>query len=208
MRNYVLGPVLACFLSWDASARPVSYPDGWMFMTMNDHMEYSNMLSYSPTAQYAVGVRTDYMREDEDWLHTVTYNRLLKRWNAPDSQGNLFLQTGVGAAQHSDDIDPAATLGIEADWETRRIYFSYENRYIYAGNVERSFSHKARAGIAPYLGGYDDIHTWLMVQIDHHPSERDNVVVTPFVRLFNQELLGEVGISHKGDVMFNATYQF
>jgi hypothetical protein len=118
------------------------------------------------------------------------------------------LQTGIGAAQHGDDVDPAATLGFEADWETRRIYFSYENRYIYAGDVERSFSHKARAGIAPYIGGYDAMHTWLMLQIDHHPGERDNVVATPFLRLFTQEVMGELGISHKGDVMFNATLQF
>lgn len=179
-----------------------------MLMTMHDHMEYSNMVSYSPTAHYAVGVRSDYMREDKDWLHTATYNRLLQRWNAPDSQGNLFLLTGLGAAEHYSEVDPAVTLGLEADWETRRIYFSYENRYIYAGDVEKSFSHKARAGIAPYIGGYDDLHTWLMIQIDHHPAERDNVVVTPFVRLFTQQLLGEIGISNKGDVMLNATLQF
>lgn len=210
MRYYVFAMALATFLSSSASvqARPVSYPDGWMFMTMNNGSEYSNMLSYSATAQYAVGVRSDYLRKDQDWVHTLTYNRLLKRWNAPDSQGNLFLQTGAGAAYHGDEIDPAATLGIEADWETRRIYFLYENRYIYAADVERSFSHKARVGVAPYLGNYDAIHTWLMVQVDHQPNERDNVVVTPFVRLFTQELLGEAGISNKGDVMFNVTYQF
>ncbi len=189
-------------------ARPVSYTDGWMFMTMNDHTEYANALSYSPTARYAIGVRSEYLREDGEWMHTATYNRLLKRWNAADSQGNLFLLTGAGAAQHGDDVDPAATVGMEADWETRRIYFLYENRYVYAGDIERSYSHKARVGVAPYVGNYDDVHTWLMVQIDHHPSERDNVVVTPFVRLFNQELLGEAGISNKGDVMFNLTYQF
>jgi hypothetical protein len=196
------------FLPASAFARPVSYPDGWMYMTMNDHMSYSNMLSYSPTAYDAIGIRSDYMREDKDWLHTATYNHLLKRWNASDSQGNLFLLTGLGAAQHGDAVDPAATLGFEADWETRRIYFSYENRYIYAGDIERSIWQKARTGIAPYIGGYDDIHTWLMVEVDHHPSLRDNVVVTPFVRLFNQQALGELGISNKGDVMFNATLQF
>lgn len=179
-----------------------------MLMQMNDHSKHSVMASYSPTAQYAVGLRSEYMREDEDWVHTATYNRLLKRWNGADSQGNLFLQTGLGVAEHRGEIDPAASLGLEADWETRRIYFSYENRYLYAGDVEQSFSHKARAGFAPYVGDYDDIHTWLMVQIDHHPTERDNVMVTPFVRLFTQEVLGEIGISNKKDVMFNVTFQF
>ncbi len=200
--------ILVFFVPIDAFARPVSYPDGWMYMTMNDHAERSNMLSYSPSAWYAVGVRSDYMIEDKNWVHTATYNRLLKRWNASDSQGNIFLQTGLGVAQHADEIDPAAALGIEADWETRRIYFAYENRYLYAGDINKSYTHKARVGVAPYVGNYDDIHTWLMVQVDHHPEEEDNIVVTPFVRLFTQEVLGELGISNKGDVMFNATLQF
>jgi hypothetical protein len=79
MRFSIAAVILASVLPLTADARPVSYPDGRMLMTMHDHMEYSNMLSYSPTAHYAVGVRSDYMREDKDWLHTVTYNRLLKR---------------------------------------------------------------------------------------------------------------------------------
>jgi hypothetical protein len=199
---------LALVVPFGAGARPVSYPGGWMVMSMNDHMQYSNMLSYSPTARDAFGVRVDYMREDEDWIHTATYNRLLKRWNAPHSQGNMFLMTGLGVAEHRGEVEPAATVGLAADWETRSLYFSYENRYIYGGDVERSFAHKARAGFAPYVGDYDDLHTWLMVQVDHHPSERDNFVVTPLVRLFTQEVLGELGVSHQGDVMVNITFQF
>ncbi len=179
-----------------------------MAMTMNDHSQNSTMLSYSPTARDAIGIRSDYMREDKEWLHTVTYNRLLKRWNESDSQGNLFLLTGLGAAQQGNDSTMAATLGLEADWETRRLYFLYENRVVEAGDIERAFAQKARVGVAPYIGGYDDVHTWLMVQVDHHPSERDNIVVTPFVRVFTPEVMGELGISNKNDIMFNATFQF
>jgi hypothetical protein len=148
------------------------------------------------------------MREDKDWIHTATYNRLLQRWNAPDSQGNLYLLTGLGEARHGNDADPAATLGLEGDWETRRIYFSYENRLICAGDIEQSLSHKARTGFAPYVGGYDDIHTWLMLQVEYQPTLRENVTVTPFVRVFTQETLGELGISNRNDVMFNLTFQF
>jgi hypothetical protein len=179
-----------------------------MAMTMNDHMQYTNMLSYSHTARDAVGIRSDYMRDDKYWLHTATYNRLLKRWNESDAQTNLFLLAGLGTAQHGDDSNLAATFGMEADWETRRFYALYENRYIEAGDVDRAFMQKVRVGVAPYIGGYDDVHTWLMLQVDHHPSLRDNVVVTPFVRAFNQELMGELGISNKKDIMVNATYQF
>lgn len=191
-----------------AVARPVSYADGWMFMQMNDHMEHAAVLHYSPTAYYAVGLRSEYQREDEDWVHTLVYNRLLQRWNAADSQGNLYLQSGLGMAEHAGDIEPAASVGLEADWESRRLYVAYENRYLYAGEVEKSFAHKVRFGFAPYLAGYDDLNTWLMVQVDHHPAGRDNVVVTPFVRLFTAEALGEFGVSNHKDVMLNLTLQF
>lgn len=191
-----------------AIARAVSFPDGWMAMTMNDFASYSNSISYSPTARDAFGVRSDYMREADVWLTTATYNRLLKRWNTSDSQANIFLQTGVGVANAGDDENAAGSIGIEADWETRRYYVNYENRYVNAGNVMREYSQKARVGIAPYVGGYDDIHTWFMLQVDHRPSDHDNVTVTPLVRVFNQEVLGEFGISHRGDVLANITWQF
>lgn len=191
-----------------AHARPVSFPGGWMIMQMNDGSYNSLMVNYSPTAQYSVGARTDYMSEDETWMHTLNYNRLLKRWNGPDSQANIFLMTGAGVGEDHGDTAPAAFGGIEADWETRRYYTLYENRFIGSSAINESFSQRARLGIAPYIGGYNDIHTWLMVQVDHRPSERDNITITPFIRLFNQEVLGELGFSNHKDVMFNITMQF
>jgi hypothetical protein len=197
-----------CLLALPAFARPVSFPDGWMFMQMNDHSEHSLMLSYSPTAKYAVGARSDYMQEYKYWLNTATYNRLLKRWNEKDSQANLFLQTGIGAATKEGITEPAGFLGLEADWETQRLYLSYENSALAAGSIEESFTHKARFGVAPYVGGYDDIHTWFMVQVEHHPYSTDKVVVTPLVRFFTTQFLTEVGISDRADVMLNVTLQF
>jgi len=181
-----------------------------MAMTMNDHNSYSNSLSYSFDARNALGVKSDYYREDEEWVHTVTYNRLVARGNEADSQANIYLLTGAGVMTQSGgkDEDAALTLGIEADWESRRFFVSYENQWIKAGDMEDSLSHKTRVGVAPYIGGYNDVHTWLMLQTEYHPTQRDNVTVTPLVRVFNQELLGEFGISTKRDVMLNLTYQF
>ena len=191
-----------------AQARPVSYPGGWMAMTMNDSMENSAMLSYSPTAKDAFGIRTDYMRNDETWLHTLTYNRLLKRWNEADSQANLFLMTGAGIGDDHGSFSPAGFGGIEADWESRRYYISYENRFIASEANDQYFDQKARVGIAPYIADYDGVHTWLMLQVQNNPSADDKFVVTPLVRLFNTEILTEVGYSSNNTLLFNATWQF
>lgn len=200
--------LLLVLTPFSAEARPVSYPDGWMLMQMNDDRESSLMLSYSPTARDAFGVHEGVQRDADYWLHMLTYNRLLQRWNTKESQANIFLLTGLGAATSDTRSEVAASLGLEADWETRRLYVAYENNFLEAGRIDRSFSHKARFGVAPYLADYRDLHTWLMVQVEHRPNEGDAVIVTPFVRLFTQDVLGEIGISSRADPMLNFTFQF
>jgi len=168
----------------------------------------------------ALGARVDYFSGDEEWLTTVTYSHLLKRWNTPDSQANVWVTLGAGVMSQSGDNDydnggmgnlnndaeAAATIGISADWETRRWYLSYENRFI--ASDDSKFHQSARVGVAPYIGSYNGINTWLMVQVDHRPDEDESFAVTPFIRLYNQRIMGEIGISTRGDVLFNASVQF
>lgn len=194
--------------SISAQARPVSYAGGWMAMTMNDGMENSNLLSYSPTARDAIGVRSDYLRDDDAWMHAINYNRLLKRWNEADSQANIYMLSGAGVATRGDTRGAVGWLGMEADWESRRYYVGYENRVIGSGVVEESFMQRARVGVAPYIANYDGWHPWLMLQVDHRPGNDNELVVTPLLRVFNSEVLGEAGISSAGDVLFNVTTQF
>lgn len=195
-------------------ARPVSFADSWMVMQENSHTGSSVQLSYSPTWKYSLGVRTERMNQDagkdDIWGEYFQADYLAHRWNQKDSQGNLFLLSGIGSAHREGDpgYDPAAFAGIEADWETRRLYFMYENRLNWADTVDQSFSQKFRAGFAPWLSDYEGIHPWLILQVDHHPEMEDNVVLTPIVRLYNPTLLTEFGVSNHGDVLFNWTYQF
>lgn len=198
---FLLSPILA-------EARPVSYEDGWMLMQMNDSMENSASFSYSPTAKDAFGIRSDYMRDDETWLNTLTYNRLIQRWNNPGSQVNIFFMTGAGLGDDHGDLSPAGFVGAEADWESRRYYVSYETRFIGSSENTQYFDQKGRIGVAPYIGGYDAIHTWLMLQVQNNPSADDKFIVTPLVRLFNTEFLTEVGYSSNKTMLLNATWQF
>lgn len=209
--NRFLSLFLLCGVFWipgTLHARPVSFPEGWMAMTMNDGMENSATLSYSPTAKDAFGVRTDYMRNDDTTLHTLTYNRLLHRWNQTDSQANIFLMTGAGIGEDHGDFSAAGFAGMEADWESRRYYVSYENRFIASKANEQYFDQKARIGLAPYVADYDDLHTWLMLQVQNNPNSEDRFIVTPLIRTFNTEVLTEVGYSSNKTLLFNATWQF
>lgn len=213
-----LSCLLACAavaaMTTSAQARPVSYAGGWTAMQMNDMASHSLHLHYSPSAKYSVGYLAEYWRK-EDWqFHGVQVNNLLKRWNMPQAQANLYLKSGLGVA-YSDHgnfdgaTEPAGFAGIAADWENRRWFTSYENRYVEAGEIDHFFMQKARVGVAPYIGDYGDLHTWMMLQIDHMPTQDgEEVTVTPMLRFFKDVYMAEVGISHRGDVMANWVVRF
>ena len=208
-----LGAVLLWLVVIDAEARPVSYPGGWTVMQMNDPMANTLHVHVSPTARYSVGYKGEYQREGKWQFHGLQLNQLVKRWNRPDSQANVYLKTGVGVAYSDLDAfeghtEAAGFTGLAMDWEDRRIFVSYENRLTYAGAIAREFSQKARVGIAPYVGDYGDLHTWFMVQVDQKPSAADEVTVTPLVRLFKGPVLVEAGVSNNGSGLFNVVYRF
>jgi len=196
-----------------AIARPVSYPGGWTFMTMNDGDKNSAHIHYSPTAKTSVGYKFEYWRDKEFTLNAVQMNNLLKRWNQKHSQANLYLKSGLGIA-YSDDGDfdgetsAAGFTGIAADWENRRFFTSYENRYTEAGEIDDFYQQSARVGFAPYEGDYGDLHTWLMLQVEHMPEADNNFTVTPLVRLFKDVHLFEAGMNNRGEVLFNYVLRY
>ena len=208
-----LAVFVAGFMSDSAHARPVSYPGGWTLMQMNDKGSNALQLHYSPTARYSIGYRGEYFRDSTWQFHGAQVNYLVNRWNNVGSQANLYLKSSIGLAyreHHASDYQakPAGTLGIAWDWETRRYFTSYENRYVNAGDANRFYQQSARIGIAPYIGDYGDIHTWLMLQVDHEPSQDESISITPLVRLFKGETLVEAGISTRKEALLNWVVRF
>ena len=207
---YVLSALLCASV---AHARPVSYPGGATLMTMNDAEKYSLHLHYSPSAKYSVGYKSEYWRDNEWWLNGVQVNYLVKRWNKRNSQANLYVK-GIAGVAHSDhgrlenETDLAISAEVAADWETRRWFTSYSARAVEAGDIDDFVMQSARVGVAPYIGDYGDLHTWLMLQVDHHPEAQHDVTVTPLVRFFYDVHLLEAGMNTRGDAMLNYVIRF
>lgn len=188
------GLSLAILFANAASARPVSYPDGWTLMQRNNGDRSALHIHYSPTASDSIGLYVE-KNWDEDFVFTgVQYNRLLKRWNGPGSQANLYAKFGAGQA------DPFGPEGAKlsgftefaADWETRRWFTQYRFRATdFADN--KSVHHSARLGVAPYIGDYGDLHTWLMVELENHPEGDKPITTTPLIRLFKGVQMAEFG---------------
>lgn len=200
--------VMATISVQTASARPISYPDGWAAMSMNDGDTNSINLQYSPSANYSIGYTGEYQRADEMTLHVIQYNVLVKRWNNPDSQGNFYIESGIGFTDNNHHINQAAFTGVTTDWEDRRFLVSYRNRLSIGSDLSEDFTQWGRAGIAPYIGDYGDLHTWIMTEVRHSPESEDPLTFTPLVRLFKGTNMLEAGISDTGKVMLNFMKQF
>jgi hypothetical protein len=206
--KYLIASLLIVLFSLPATARPVSYPEGWTVMLQNDIEANSSHIHYSPTAKYSIGWRHEYLRENSVHVDTLQMNNLLKRWNKPQEQANFYLKSGLGVARQKGDYTPAAFTGIALDWETRRYFTSYENRFFWTDESDKFVKHKARVGIAPYIGNYGDLHTWLMLETEYNPGAHDDFSVTPLVRFFKGNTLVEAGYNLDDGIQFNFIQRF
>ena len=194
-------------------ARPVSYAGGWTVIEESDRQSSSVLLHYTPAHQWSIGPRVEVNRDDNFALYSAQPTWLAKRWFGADYQGNLYFFGGVGIASgingNERDDRLAAYGGVMADWETRSLFASYRARYLDASHFGEQYMQAARVGFAPYEGDTGDLHTWLMLEIDHRPSDPDSVTATPLVRFFKGPLLVEAGYNLTvNQPLFNFTYRF
>ncbi|MGE3334524.1 MAG: hypothetical protein AB7I36_12840 [Rhodospirillaceae bacterium] len=202
-----------------AFGKPVSYVGGLMLMQENDAGGHMVGLDYTVTPRMAVAFHAQYhIRGDNFTMLGPQMNFLVKRWNAPRSQGNIFTNVGGGTTiDRNGDMRPATWTGLLADYETRRLFVSYEVQAMYAPKVERSVWQRARAGIAFSPVDYTKVSPWAMVQVDyrdethlglHVGAKEPKVEITPLIRVMYRAFLIEGGVSHRGKLMFNWVKQF
>lgn len=212
MRRPFLIRVLICTLFFinNLEARPISYAGGWTLMQKNGPTKNSFHIHYSPKHTYSVGYLTEYFHDNDALTHGLQVNGLLYRANLPDAQGNLYIQSALGIAHQNHDDEPYGFIGLSGDYETRRIFTHYQNRYYHAKHqLLPSFQENMRIGVAPYIGEFGDLHTWLMFQVNHQPGTNEaNLIYTPLIRVFQGAYLGELGYASNHEWMFNWVIRF
>lgn len=182
-------PILV-LLSGFSDARPISYPGGSTFMARHDARQNSLYYHYSPTYKLSVGLEAvnDYTIDETYSLARMTY--LLYRKNTAQSQRNLDLAGGVSPE------DPKTHFySIHGDWESRRWFSGFNLRRTALG--ETHFNEQSvQLGVAPYLGDYGDLHTWIMAKIKRDPLN-GHWQTYPVLKLYQGDLLIEMGYSQK-----------
>jgi hypothetical protein len=179
-------------------AHPVIWKGGMASMLKVNNNNWDIETHYSLTYKDSIGVR---MIDNKNYKKTIfmgKYNRLIKRWNMPTSQGNIYLSTGVGGGEKK-EILPYAYM--QADWETRRWYTFGMTEYLGGGTP---YYHTAmRGGVAPYLAEFDSIHTWLILQLSRTQTEKkEEWSLIPVIRVFKDTILVEIGSNFKDKMFF------
>lgn len=193
----------------------MGFQDSWMTMGDISPNWREVFTNYATTPRDAFGVSYTYMRADDDTLSNdlveLTYTRLLQRWNRPESQANLWFVGGVGELRVSDrETDStsnqlAITPGIQADYETTRIYLSAVYRMYRADGFNYDYS-AARAGFSFFEPHYDQVHPWLVVEARWMHDLSEQLEVTPMLRLIHRNYFIEVGANNFGQPRFNFMY--
>ncbi len=208
MLPYLVGLLLSLF-SLSSLAHPVIYKGGTMLASQNMSMFSDNQINYSFHQKWATGLNLwRFNREDGKTAEfgLVRLNHLLKRWNTDDSQANIYLVSGAGYAT-SNFSDTSTKLGylggVETDWETRTLFTSLKYYHFNAPTLTDVSMTQARIGYSPTIADFDKLQTWVMLQGMYMGKVDDNVVVTPLLRFFYQNVLWEVGSSLRSEWFMN-----
>merc|ERR1711991_199775 len=92
-------------------------------------MKNSIYYHFSPTYKFSLGLE---MVEDKVFDNSYAYfrfTRLLNRKNTQNSQRNLYFRSGVSSKQWASYF-----LGLQGDWETRRLFAGFNVNLIESGN--------------------------------------------------------------------------
>jgi len=201
-------------LAQDATAKPIAFQNGTtlMYEYGGGFMQEAQAF-YAPRYWYSIG--GGYLRlEEEDgaFSRDIAYlraNLLVKRWNMPAAQANIFAWAGAGGARGSDfdGTEPAYNAGFQMDAEDLRWYASLKSDYEYS----REFAHRIdtlQLGAAPYKHDYQKLATWVVLQGRHYTGGLyDGIEAALLVRFFRGPLWVEAGVTADGEpqamIMFN-----
>ena len=205
--------IASLLVSFTAQAAPMGFKDSWM--TMGDFSKTYRELTanYALTPRDAIGLTSTYMQTDNQsqsqMNNELTYTRLIKRWNMPDAQANIWFIGGVGETRGNFFNGTKATLspGMQADYETTRLYASANARIYVADGITNNIV-SARTGFSFYEANYDETQPWLIVEARRMSMVSNAYEVTPMLRLIHNRFFVEAGANLDGQPRVSFMYVY
>ena len=186
-------------------AHPVTWSGGRVVTLMSTDQMTDLKAHYSVSPRVSFGLH--FVGFDSFNMLMAQSNHLLARWNASGAQANVYVFSGLGVTQHGAKNGWGGHLGFQADWETRRLYtfVSYDGFY----HDDPIHLIRSRIGVAPYLGNYNDVHAWVMLQSTvSMQSGLSTGSVLPLLRFFKDNVLVEIGSNFSSRYVITAMIHF
>ncbi len=193
--------IILLIISFGLDARPISYSGGSTIMSFSDNIKDSLYYHYSPSYKYSVGIENIRDKYFNDNYSYVRFTYLLNRKNTENSQRNLYLQSGISSKGFNEFF-----YGMHGDWETRRLFVGFglkETKKKIHDYSEQYY----QIGVAPYLGDYGDLHTWIMIKAKENSLE-NKWSTYPVLKFFKGNVLMEFGYSKKTKWDVHLMYRF
>ncbi len=197
--------LLACLLSASTTgiqaAALMGFEDSAMLMAEANRYSQELMLNYSPRIGHAFGVEVMRMNGRHQASMTVTginYTGLIKRWNLPAAQANVWFSGGVGEAHASVDSGAVYSPGIQFDAESTRLYGLAKVRLV-RGNGINYDTAAVQAGFSFYETGFDETQPWFVVEAKTVRNLSPSLQITPALRLINKNYFIELGVTNPFD---------
>ena len=193
--------IILLIISFGLDARPISYSGGSTIMSFSDNIKDSLYYHYSPSYKYSVGIENIRDKYFDDNYSYVRFTYLLNRKNTENSQRNLYFQSGISSKGFNEFF-----YGMHGDWETRRLFVGFglkETKRKIHDYSEQYY----QIGVAPYLGDYGDLHTWIMIKAKENSLE-NKWSTYPVLKFFKGSVLMEFGYSKKTEWDVHLMYRF
>ncbi|RZL02057.1 MAG: hypothetical protein EOP36_08955 [Rubrivivax sp.] len=194
-------------------AAPMGFKDSTMAMGDFSPNWRESWVNHALTARDAIGAGGVYMRSDDEsktrTLAEVNYTRLVKRWNLPHAQANVWLFAGAGSIRGNDFSGSRLALapGVQVDYETTRIYLAATTRLYRADDLNHDVA-SVRAGFSFHEVDYDEIQPWFIVEARRMRNLSDKTEVTPMLRLIHKRYFVELGVNNAKQARANFMYIF
>tara|TARA_B100000745_G_C20150357_1_gene394434 strand:+ start:25 stop:639 length:615 start_codon:yes stop_codon:yes gene_type:complete len=183
--------LITIFLSSHLFSHPVIFKGGKVFW-VTQSLNYNDIrFGTSQTSNWLIGGRLLEDRNSNESFVLINNNYLLKRWNAPNSQANIYLLSSVGI--NTKDNKEMGAFGIHGDWENRRYMVMQMMEYF---SHNESWVSSTRLSVSPYTVDYTKMSVWLIAnyEVTYQDDEYSSTLI-PVVRLFKGNYLVEFGKS-------------
>ena len=213
--NKIYATVIVLLASYQSGlqAAPMNFKGSITSMTTINKNHSSVESSYAMTSKDSLGIKAHQMKGRGYQIKSggIFHLRKLMRINAINSQTNLWLFTEAGTVSikknSKEKRDSYLSPKFQFDYETKRIYGLISHKFLRVGH-ENFDTSKIEAGFSFYETSYKKTQPWLILKAENTNSIFNKIEYTPTLRLINNAIFMDAGVTTDGNPSIHLMYTF